>query len=66
MKSYVSYNVERYKYSRAFVFMPEVQALEGVGADSVGAGVVGRTQLGQVAGHGGLAPLRAVHRRRQR
>lgn len=53
-------------YSRAFVLVPEVQALEGVGADSVGAGVVGRTQLGQVAGHSGLTPLRAVHRRRQR
>lgn len=50
-------------HSRALVLMPEVQALEGVGADGVGTGVVGRTQLLQVTGHGGLTPLGTVHRR---
>lgn len=50
-------------YSRALVLMPEVQTLEGVGADGVRTGVVGNTQLLQVAGHSGLTPLGAVHRR---
>lgn len=61
IKSDVSFNLV--VHSRALELMPEVQALEGVGADGVRTGVVGRTQLLQVASHGGLTPLGTVHRR---
>ena len=54
------------KHLRALVLHPEVDADEGVGADDVGARVVRRAVLLQVARHRRLAPLRAVQGRRQR
>lgn len=53
------------KYLRALVLVPQVHTLERIGTDDVGARLVGRTVALQVPGHGGLAPLGAVHGRWQ-
>lgn len=53
-------------YLRALVLHPQVDADEGVGADDVGARVVGRAVPLEVPGHGGLPPLGSVERGRQR
>lgn len=50
---------------RAFVVVPKVNALERILTDGTDARVGGGAVSGQVAGHGGLAPLRAIHSRGQ-
>lgn len=53
------------KNLRAFVDIPEIDTLKGIGANDIRAGLVGGATLLQIACHGGLTPLGAVHGRWQ-
>ena len=57
---------ERLTNLRALIFHPQVDADKRVGADDVGARVVGGAVLLQVPRHRRLAPLGAVQGRRER
>jgi hypothetical protein len=52
-------------YSRALIFIPEVNTFEGIRAYNVGTGFVRWTVPFQIACHGGLSPLGSIHCRRE-
>ena len=52
-------------YLRALVLVPQIDTLERIRTDHVGARFVRRAVPLEVASHRCLAPLRTIHRRRQ-
>lgn len=52
-------------YLRALVFVPQVDAVKGIGTDDIRARPVRGAVALQVAGHRRLAPLGAIHGGRQ-